>query len=56
MPEVFVDKISDFADGDRRILFHDGSEIGVFHWQGHFYAYQSLSASGRPLLRRCYYA
>ena len=42
MPEVFVEKISDFVDGDRRIVFHDGIEIGVFHWQGRFYAYQNL--------------
>jgi len=42
MPEVFVEKIKDFAEGDRRIVFHDGSEIGVFHWQGEFYAYENL--------------
>jgi nitrite reductase/ring-hydroxylating ferredoxin subunit len=42
MPEVFVSKIAEFAEGDRRIVFHDGLEIGVFHWQGSFYAYQNL--------------
>ena len=42
MPEVFVAKIADFAEGDRRIVFHDRLEIGVFHWQGNFYAYQNL--------------
>src|SRR5258706_453950 len=42
MLEVFVEKIADFAEGDRRIVFHDGSEIGVFHWQGEFYAYENL--------------
>ena len=42
MPEVFVSKIAEFAEGDRRIVFHDGLEIGVFHWQGNFYAYQNL--------------
>ena len=42
MAEVYVEKIADFADGDRRIVFHDGVEIGVFHWQGAFYAYQNL--------------
>ncbi|MEA2907059.1 MAG: hypothetical protein QOI12_4446 [Alphaproteobacteria bacterium] len=42
MPEVFVEKIPDFAEGDRRIVFHGGLEIGVFHWQGQFYAYQNL--------------
>ena len=42
MPEVFVSKIDDFADGDRRIVFHGGLEIGVFHWQGNYYAYENL--------------
>jgi len=42
MPEVFVEKIKEFPDGKRRIVFHDGLEIGVFHWQGQFYAYQNL--------------
>ena len=34
MPEVFVSRIDDFAEGDRRIVFHGGLEIGVFHWEG----------------------
>jgi len=38
MPEVLVEKIKDFAEGDRRIVFHDGSEIGVFHWLEDIYA------------------
>jgi nitrite reductase/ring-hydroxylating ferredoxin subunit len=42
MPDLFVDKISDFAEGDRRIVSHDGLEIGVFRWQGQFYAYRNL--------------
>ena len=42
MPEVFVAKASDLPDGERRIVTHDGTEIGVFHWQGAFYAYQNL--------------
>ena len=42
MPEVFVSKIDDFAEGDRRIVFHGGLEIGVFHWQGNYYAYENL--------------
>jgi nitrite reductase/ring-hydroxylating ferredoxin subunit len=42
MPELFVERISDFAEGDRRIVCHDGLEIGVFHWQEQFYAYQNL--------------
>jgi nitrite reductase/ring-hydroxylating ferredoxin subunit len=42
MPEVFVAKVSQFPDGERRIVRHDGREIGVFHWQGAFYAYENL--------------
>ena len=42
MPEVFVAKVADLPDGERRIVTHDGQEIGVFHWQGAFYAYQNL--------------
>ena len=42
MPDVFVAKISQFPDGERRIVSHDGREIGVFHWQGKFYAYENL--------------
>ena len=41
MPEVFVSSIGDFPEGDRRIVFHNGIEIGVFHWQGGYYAYQN---------------
>ena len=42
MPEVFVAKASELPDGERRIVAHAGEEIGVFHWQGAFYAYQNL--------------
>ena len=42
MPELFVAKISQFPDGERRIVAHGGREIGVFHWQGKFYAYENL--------------
>jgi len=42
MPEIFVAKLTDFAEGDRRIISQDGLEIGVFHWQGNFYAYENL--------------
>ena len=31
MSDVFVAKAAEFADGDRRIVAHDGVEIGVFH-------------------------
>jgi nitrite reductase (NADH) small subunit len=42
MSEVFVVKVTEFAEGDRRIVTHEGLEIGVFHWQGNFYAYENL--------------
>jgi nitrite reductase/ring-hydroxylating ferredoxin subunit len=42
MPEVFVAKATDLPDGERRIVEHAGEEIGVFHWQGAFYAYRNL--------------
>jgi nitrite reductase/ring-hydroxylating ferredoxin subunit len=42
MPDVFVAKVSQFPDGERRIVSHAGCEIGVFHWQGQFYAYENL--------------
>ena len=42
MPEVFVAKEAELPDGERRIVEHDGVEIGVFRWDGKLYAYQNL--------------
>ena len=42
MPEVFVAKAAQFGEGERRIVAHAGQEIGVFNWQGRFYAYENL--------------
>ena len=42
MPEIFVAKAAELPDGERRIIEHDGLEIGVFCWDGKFYAYQNL--------------
>jgi nitrite reductase/ring-hydroxylating ferredoxin subunit len=42
MPEIHVAKISQFPDGDRRIVSSGATEIGVFHWGGQFYAYENL--------------
>jgi nitrite reductase/ring-hydroxylating ferredoxin subunit len=42
MPEIFVAKIAQFPDGERRIVSHGTREIGVFHWQGEFYACENL--------------
>ena len=42
MPDIFVAKRSEFPDGERRIVSDGAGEIGVFHWQGRFYAYENL--------------
>src|SRR5215217_1996368 len=42
MAEVFVAKVADFPDGDRKIVQHGAHDIGVFHWEGQFYAYANL--------------
>jgi hypothetical protein len=42
MPEVFVAKVAQFPDGERRIVSHAGCEIGVF---------QGLSAIFRGAMR-----
>jgi nitrite reductase/ring-hydroxylating ferredoxin subunit len=42
MAEVFVAKVADFPDGDRRIVQHGAHDIGVFHWDGEFYAYANM--------------
>jgi nitrite reductase/ring-hydroxylating ferredoxin subunit len=39
---VFVAKVTDFPDGDRKIVQHGTHDIGVFHWEGEFYAYSNL--------------
>ena len=42
MAEVFVAKAAEFPDGDRRIVQHGAHDIGVFHWEGEFYAYSNM--------------
>ena len=42
MPEKFVAKLSEFKDGERRIVFVGDSEIGVFRHDGAFYAYSNF--------------
>jgi len=41
MAEKLVGKISEFKDGDRRIVFVGDEEIGVFREHGTFYAYSN---------------
>ena len=42
MAEKFVAKLSEFKDGDRRIVFVGDNEIGVFRHEGEFYAYSNF--------------
>lgn len=39
--EIYVGKASEFAERDRRIVVQDELEIGVFHIEGEFYAYEN---------------
>jgi nitrite reductase/ring-hydroxylating ferredoxin subunit len=41
MAEKLVGKVSDFQDGDRRIVFIGDREIGVFCDKGEFFAYSN---------------
>lgn len=42
MAEVLVGKASDMADGERVIVRCGHYEIGVFRWEGEFYAYENM--------------
>src|SRR6266700_1750064 len=42
MGEKFVAKVSDFKDGDRKIVFDGENEIGVFRESGKYYAYSNF--------------
>src|SRR3546814_20558241 len=42
MTEIFVAKVGEMAEGDRRILSHDGIEVGVFYWGDAFFAYSNI--------------
>jgi nitrite reductase/ring-hydroxylating ferredoxin subunit len=44
MSEIFVERAEQFANGDRRIVTSGPLEIGVFRWEGKFYAYRNLCA------------
>jgi nitrite reductase/ring-hydroxylating ferredoxin subunit len=41
MPERLVAKISEFKDGERRIVMAGAIEVGVFRHDGRFYAYSN---------------
>jgi nitrite reductase/ring-hydroxylating ferredoxin subunit len=42
MPEVFVAKVADLPDGERKIVQSGAHDIGVFHWEGQLYAYANI--------------
>jgi nitrite reductase/ring-hydroxylating ferredoxin subunit len=42
MPEVFVAKVADLPEGERKIVESGAHNIGVFHWGGQFYAYANM--------------
>lgn len=42
MAKVYVAHASEIPEGERRIITHEGSEIGIFRWEGRFYAYENL--------------
>jgi nitrite reductase/ring-hydroxylating ferredoxin subunit len=42
MAEIFVAAADSFLDGDRRIIVHGRQQIGVFRWDGAFYAYANV--------------
>jgi nitrite reductase/ring-hydroxylating ferredoxin subunit len=41
MSEVFVAKVSEFAENDRRIVRYGEVEVGVLHRSGEFFAYNN---------------
>ncbi|MGH7915174.1 MAG: Rieske (2Fe-2S) protein [Candidatus Binataceae bacterium] len=41
MAEQFVGKLSEFKEGDRRVVFLGDMEVGVFRQDGRFYAYSN---------------
>lgn len=50
MAEVFAGSVADFKELDRKIIVHDGVEIGIFLLQGEFRAYRNLcSHRGGPV-------
>lgn len=49
MAEILLGKRSAFKEGDRRIVQTDRGDVGVFHYQGEFYAYSNTCVhSGGP--------
>ena len=50
MPDLYVGKVSEFGEKDRRIIAKGDLEIGVFRLDGEFYAYENrCSHQGGPV-------
>ena len=50
MPDVFVAKVTEMEDGDRRIVTVDQREIGVFRKDGGYFAYSNYCVhAGGPV-------
>lgn len=48
--EIYIGNEADFGEEDRRVIIKDGLEIGVFHVNGNFYAYENHCAhQGGPV-------
>jgi len=41
MAEILVGPTDAMANGDRQIIEHNGVQIGVFRWEGEFFAYRN---------------
>lgn len=44
MTEYSIGSVSEFAEGDRRVVRCGEAEVGVFHFDGHFYAWHNSCA------------
>ncbi len=50
MPELYVGNEAEFEEEGRKVIDHDGLEIGVFRIKGGFYAYENHCAhQGGPV-------
>lgn len=41
MADILVGRTAELDNGERRIVHHDGVEIGVFRWNDEFFAYRN---------------
>jgi len=44
MPEFSAGKVTDYADGDRKVVDCGESEVGIFKVDGEFYAWHNRCA------------